>query len=40
MGHDMGQWDMGVNINIGQWSKFQVFIYKIHFTENLFDVEV
>ena len=19
MGHDMGQWDMGVNINIGQW---------------------
>ena len=29
----MGQWDMGVNINIGQWSKSQVFIYKIHFTD-------
>ena len=30
----MGQWDMGVNKNVGQWSKIQVFIYKVHFTGN------
>ena len=30
----MGQWDMGVNKNVGQWSKIQEFIYKIHFTGN------
>ena len=35
----MGQWDMGVNKNVGQWSKIQVFIYEIHFRK-LLDVEV